>query len=267
MTTSNDPVRDALRQAAARWPSVDFESAGLDSELRAHGPAKHLDDLCLAMAAGRGIPRAAEALQETYADRVDRSLSKSGLGGDDRVEARQRLWSRLLTDQPDNPAKITLYAGSGPLSAWLGVCAAREAIDMIRARRGQADSLRALTEHVLVASAPNLESVLARHEARDAVHSAIRASLERLPPRLSNVLRHRFLDGSTSSEIAVLYGVHRSTVDRWLNEARSAVIDGTRARLRTTLGVEADIARSLIRLVMSQLEVSISAALGPDEAT
>nr|MBA3500847.1 transcriptional regulator [Deltaproteobacteria bacterium] len=49
----------------------------------------------------------------------------------------------------------------------------------------------------------------------------------------------------------------RATTARWVIGARSGVLDGTRDRLRSGLGASSDEVESILRLVRSQLELSL----------
>jgi RNA polymerase sigma-70 factor (ECF subfamily) len=55
--------------------------------------------------------------------------------------------------------------------------------------------------------------------------------------------------------------VHRVTVARWLGAARASLLDGTRRRLAERLGLPSPEVESLVRVLWSQLHISISRSL------
>jgi RNA polymerase sigma-70 factor (ECF subfamily) len=51
--------------------------------------------------------------------------------------------------------------------------------------------------------------------------------------------------------------VHRATIGRWLERARDAVLESTRAHLMDRLDVPSAEIESILRLVLSKLEISL----------
>ena len=71
------------------------------------------------------------------------------------------------------------------------------------------------------------------------------------------MLRQYYIDGLTIDRLAALYRVDRATTARWVVAARSAVLAGTRDFLGSALGVTTSEVESILRLVGSQLELSL----------
>ena len=71
------------------------------------------------------------------------------------------------------------------------------------------------------------------------------------------LLRLHYVDGLRLAGIGALYQVTESTASRWVRRALDAVADGVRARLRERLALSAETFESVLRLVQSQLDVSI----------
>ena len=69
------------------------------------------------------------------------------------------------------------------------------------------------------------------------------------------------MDGLRLAEIGRLYGVHESTVSRWVTRAAEEVADQTRRRLTDRLSLSGSSVDSLARLVRSQLDLSIARIL------
>ena len=63
-------------------------------------------------------------------------------------------------------------------------------------------------------------------------------------------------------QIGLLYRVHRVTASRWLAGARKAVLSHTRRLLTDQLDISAEEFESIVRLVQSQLDLSILPAIG-----
>jgi RNA polymerase sigma-70 factor (ECF subfamily) len=121
-------------------------------------------------------------------------------------------------------------------------------------------------------SAPEPEAVVGRIEDPEVAHlrrqygallrTAVETQLARLPVDERNLLRFHFIDGLSLTQIATLRGVHQSTVSRLLARTRQDVLEGIRLGFRTMFADAEDEFSSVIRLVQSQLDVSIEQALG-----
>jgi RNA polymerase sigma-70 factor (ECF subfamily) len=91
--------------------------------------------------------------------------------------------------------------------------------------------------------------------------AAFVAAMGALDERQRTLLRYRFVDGLTVEQIAEVYGVHRATTHRHLNEARDALSGATEREVRARLTIDASEVASLRRLIISQLEVSVARLL------
>jgi RNA polymerase sigma-70 factor (ECF subfamily) len=70
-------------------------------------------------------------------------------------------------------------------------------------------------------------------------------------------LRLHVVGGLTLERIGAMYQVDRSTVSRWLADARRALLDHTERALRDRLGVAPAEFASMARLLTSQLEIDL----------
>ena len=86
-----------------------------------------------------------------------------------------------------------------------------------------------------------------------------------LSDREKNLLRQSAIDGLSIDDLAALYRVHRATCARWLEAAREALFSDTRRRLIDEAGIAEAECDSIIRLVQSQLHVTLRRVLAPDE--
>jgi RNA polymerase sigma-70 factor (ECF subfamily) len=213
------------------------------------------DDLRLAAAVLAGEPAAVARFEREVLAGIDPAVARVDPALADEV--RQELRVRLLVER-----RLEQYAGRGPLLAWVRVAAMRTALNLRRARRPGDDEQR-LAELVAVEPDPELRHL--RSTYRAAYAEALAAAFAALPDRSRVVLRLHWVDGLRLAQIAGLYGVHESSVSRWLAAAADSVAAGTRARLVEQLRLGADTLASVERLVRSQLDLSLRQLLGGEK--
>ena len=223
-----------------------------------HGAPKlrglHAKDLWVAFGCVIADQTALATFEVDYAPEIRAALARSferGLAEDAELKLRERL---LLVAADDAP-RLASYAGRGDLRAWLRAAAVRIAIDLMRARRELPVDPGALGE-VGPAIDPLLASLKQRY--RDEFRIAFDEAARALTDRERTLLRYRFLDGLSIDEIGVLYRVHRATVARWIAAIREGLFETTRERLMRRLSISDSEADSVLRLIDSQLDVSIS---------
>ena len=158
-------------------------------------------------------------------------------------------------------AAIGDYAGRGALRSWLRVCVSRELVRLAKAQQRE----EPLEEHLIAdpgyGDDPALEELKAKYRAELA--DAFRTALSELPARERTLLRYQLIDGLTIDEIGAIFRVHRATAARWLAKIRDDLVTRTRSLMAESLGVDTDEAASIVRLVQSQLDVSVIRHLGP----
>ncbi|HSD86847.1 MAG TPA: sigma-70 family RNA polymerase sigma factor, partial [Kofleriaceae bacterium] len=145
------------------------------------------------------------------------------------------------------------------LRAWLRAAAVRTAIDLMRARRAVPVAPQELAD--AAAFDPILAGVKQRY--RDEFRTAFADASQQLTDRERTLLRYKFVDDLSIDEIGTLYRVHRATVARWLAAIRETLFEGTRSRLMGVLELDELEVDSVLRLIDSQLDVSISALRPP----
>jgi RNA polymerase sigma-70 factor (ECF subfamily) len=102
---------------------------------------------------------------------------------------------------------------------------------------------------------------------RRELKAAFAAAFATLDARSRNVLRSHYLEGLNIDEIGVLNGVHRTTAARWRADARQSLLKATRRQLQESLGANVTEVDSILRMIRSQLDVSLSRLLrGSDDA-
>jgi RNA polymerase sigma factor (sigma-70 family) len=155
--------------------------------------------------------------------------------------------------------------GRGGLAAWVRVVATREAARLLRKERRHEPTEDDELARVLAPDAgPELDYLkrLYRDEFKNAVHAAIAG----LSDRERLVLRQHALDGLSIDQLAALHRVHRATTARWIAGARKAVLDGTRRALTDRLRLRPAELDSILRLIDSQLDVSLPGLLRDEPA-
>jgi RNA polymerase sigma-70 factor, ECF subfamily len=222
--------------------------------------ALSIPDLYLACACVRGDAVAIGLFDAAYLANVGALVPRmaGGSPGDVVQAVREKLFVGPR-------AKLVEYSGRGDLAGWVRVVAVRTALNL---GRGQGREVGLREDDVLAdkagAASGDTELVhlklLYKEEFRDAFGHALTA----LEPRDRNMLRQHYIDGLTMERIGTLYGVHRATVIRRIHEARKAIAEETRRRLKTKLGVSRGEVESILRLIGSRLDLSLRAYLGDD---
>jgi len=190
--------------------------------------------------------------------KIKRALTRLRLSAEQQDEVIGRVRTKLFVGETPG---ISKYAGSGPLGAWLSTVAAREGISYLRsldrdavpAHDGLADPLEA---------DPELQYLKATYRA--AFRLAFHAALDALESRQRTLLKYQYLDGLTSRKIGKIYGVHHATAARWVQAAREALLEQTRAALMNELSIDAGEVDSVMRLIQSRWDVTVRRLLAPE---
>lgn len=255
----------AFEAARAAWPTIEVDRPRFEREAtaRLEGGASldalHASDLYLAIACAAGDAAALAAFEATLGPEITRALGKLSLRGPDAAELTQRLRHKLFVAEAGAAGRIATYSARGPLRAWLRALVVHEAMSEHRRRgRHEHETDSALGE-MAADDDPELAQIKARYAApfREAFGEALTA----LSPRDRNVLRLVYREGVTVEQVALMYGVHRVSVSRWLQDTRRELLEGTRGRLRDRLRLDESELASLTRLCLSQIDVSLDRLL------
>lgn len=261
-----DVIAAQHRTAAAAWPTfalaLDRYRAHLAQRVadRAGEDAEHVvrtmpaADLYLAAACSDGDPAALAAFRDVHVPALRQALGKLALADATIDEAVQRVLVMVFVGEGGRP-QITGYAGRGTLRSWvrtIGVRTGRRLAGIDHDAAPGDDELAGLPAAV---ADPELELLRARY--RDEVKRAFAAAFAELAERERNVLRQYHIDGLTIDQLAALYQVNRATTARWVAAARQALVARTREALVGQFGIAPAEVDSIIRLVRSQLDVSV----------
>jgi RNA polymerase sigma-70 factor, ECF subfamily len=259
-------------RARAAWPEVRIEPELFITAIARYLPGDrepaeglgtlHVEDLYLATACAAGEPAALAAFERTCGPVIAHAIVAAGATSAERADLEQVVRQRLLVAPADDATpRIASYSARGTLGSWVRVVATREAARMLpRARREVSAEDEELATLIVGDDDPEIGYLkrLYRHEFKLAFDAAVHA----LGDRERLVLRQRVLDGLSIDQLAALHGVHRATAARWVEAARDAVVAATQRELIRRLGLSRDEVASVMRLIRSQLDVSLPRLLG-----
>jgi RNA polymerase sigma-70 factor (ECF subfamily) len=265
----------------AAWPDVHVEPRALVVFVAAHlddetDAAEALDglraaDLYLACACAAGSDAAIAAFDRHYMKEVDIALARMRVGPprsqDVKQLVRQRLFvgTRLEGGAPA-PGKISEYAGRGDLRRWVRSVAVRTCLNDMRKGKQEVltDDDQLIAQHAMPGDDPELAYMKRTYAAE--FKQAFGEALAGLGAREQTLLRYHHVDGLNIDEIGAIYRVHRVTAFRWLEKAKAQLVDATLAGLRVRLRLSPQELDSVLRLIRSQVHLSLVRHLGgPDD--
>ncbi len=264
-----EALASAASRARAAWKDVEAGDERFATFLGGRIAAAELDaarvaDLWAACACGTGDGRAIAEVEARYFPDVDAALGKMGLSADRIGEVKQGLRRLLFVGDPDleTSPRITEYRGTGDLRAWLRVTAMRAALKLLRKENRETPTDDALLEARAQQDDPELAYMKAAYRASFKV--AFQEALESLLPRERTLLKQQIVDGLGIDELGALYQVHRATAARWVQSAREKLLLRTRRTFMLNARISSDECESIMRMVRSQLDMSLQRRLGSD---
>ncbi|MCA9627204.1 MAG: sigma-70 family RNA polymerase sigma factor [Myxococcales bacterium] len=253
--------------ARQAWPRVGVAERVFVERLRSRRDSgqslpqdSHVADAYLAFACELGDDDAISAFDRDYLARVPAMVRRVDNSSALAEEVQQILRARLLVG--DGTPKIGGYAGRGSLLGWLKVAAVRCTLELLRARkseRGEDVESEAERAAALVSRDPELDYL--REKYAGDFREAFSDALANLDKQQRTVLSLYLADGLNIASIGALYSVHRATVARWIAETREHLFADTRRRLHERLNISETEFQSIVRLVQSQLDVSVQRLL------
>lgn len=246
-----DPLTFA-RELARRLAA----GAGLDQLARLRG-----DHVYLAVACEAGDARAHAHVERMMRAELDGAAHRLRARTDQADDVRGQLGRLLFTSEPGRVAGLASYSGRGDLPAYLRVIATRELVKVIdKGRREIAVDEASFLDKLSPVSDPEVGYLRDRYRAD--VDAAIRAALATMSGDSRALLRYSVIDAWSIDRIAELYGIHRATAARRVTAARDELGDAIRTELAARLAIPATEVDSLVRLVQSRVDVSLSRLLG-----
>jgi len=258
-------VAEAIAACALAWPDVRVAEAVVAERLGRLDATgledSRLAELCLVWACLTGDPAAQRAIDRAIHAEAQRAVTELRQPAWLVDDLHQELGQRLLVATGGGEPRLASYAGRAALGRWLGVTAMRTAINLTRRARPESPLVG---DEVAAALVPP-ELAMVRDRYRVEVEAAIRSAFDALhDPRDRNLLRLYYLEHIGLEQLGRMFGVHGSTVSRWLTALREGIVADTRSYLSDRLGLAGNYADvdSLIRAVHSELDITLSRILG-----
>jgi len=243
----------------ARQVTADLAEAALDG-LR---PA----DLYLACGCARQLPQAIAAFDRDYMREVDVALARMRIGPPRLHDVQQLVRQRLFVGggtagQPTGPGKIAEYGGRGDLRRWVRSVAVRTCLNELRKGKREVlvDDDQLIAQHAMSADDPEVEYM--KRTYANEFKAAFAAALGQLGAREQTLLRYHHVDGLNIDEIGAIYRIHRVTAFRWLEKAKELLVRATLETLRGRLKLPAAELESVLRMIRSQIHLSLVRHLG-----
>jgi RNA polymerase sigma-70 factor (ECF subfamily) len=249
----------ALVEFIARHVTADLADAALDG-LR---PA----DLSLACACASGNTQAIAAFDRDYMKEVDIALARMRVGQPRLSDVKQLVRQRLFVGggtagAPTSAGKIAEYGGRGDLRRWVRSVAVRTCLNDMRKGKREVlvDDDHLIAQHAIAQDDPEVEYM--KRTYANEFKSAFSAALAQLGPREQTLLRYHHVDGLNIDEIGAIYRVHRVTAFRWIEKAKDLLVKATLDTLRARLKLPAEELDSVLRMIRSQIHLSLVRHLG-----
>ncbi|HEY6034371.1 MAG TPA: sigma-70 family RNA polymerase sigma factor [Kofleriaceae bacterium] len=265
-----------VAEGRAAWPDLP-----LDAKLLVEFVARHLTadlaeaaldglrpaDLYLACACAQGSTAAIAAFDRDYMREVEIALARMRIAAPRVADVKQLVRQRLFVGGgtagvPTSAGKISEYGGRGDLRRWVRSVAVRTCLNDLRKGKREilVDDDHLIAQHAISQDDPEVEYMKRTysHEFKAAFSEA----LTQLGPREQTLLRYHHVDGLNIDEIGAIYRVHRVTAFRWIEKAKEQLVKVTLDTLRTRLKLPADELDSVLRLIRSQIHLSIVRHLG-----
>lgn len=236
------PIRLAL-ELGKRAPPVEAASALA---------TLHVTDIALTLAAADFNPAALSAFDALLTQQARVALKKLDPSDSFADEVAQLLRQRLLLGDPQ---RLLDYSGRGSLAKWLRIAALRTGLDLRRGVNAQTESDDALADMPAPDDGPEFDVIRSRYGPQ--FREAFTEALQSLSSQARNLLRLHYLEGASMAQLGQHYNLHRTTVARHLDEARQVLFDETRRRVAERLPLGRDEFESLMRVLRSQLDISI----------
>lgn len=256
--TASEPRLDVARFLGDVALRVDPE-APPDKALRGLRAA----DLALATGCARGEPEALARFDRELAGQIAIVFARHRTAPITLDELQQAMRDRLFVATGGAAPRIASYLGRGDLQAWVRMVTVRYLLDVSRAEAARPDRVGGGDDALvdLATAGDDPELAFLKRQYRADFSAAFRDVLARLDARDRNILRHRYLDGLEVAEVATIYGMHRVSMSRALSRIRDDLLSGIRREFLRRLGVGADELDSIMALIGSQLELSLSGLL------
>jgi RNA polymerase sigma-70 factor (ECF subfamily) len=219
-------------------------------------------DLYLACACSCGDDLAIATFDRHFMREVDVALARMRIGPPRSNDVKQLVRQRLFVGQPGHRGKIAEYAGRGDLRRWVRAVAVRTCLNDLRKGKHEilVDDDQLIAQHAIPGDDPEIEYMKRTYSAQ--FRAAFGDALANLGAREQTLLRYHHVDGLNIDEIGAIYRVHRVTAFRWLEKAKDQLVVATLDTLRGRLKLTPTELDSVLRMIRSQVHLSLIRHLG-----
>jgi RNA polymerase sigma-70 factor (ECF subfamily) len=256
-------LAEALAAGRAAWEGVDLAEDAFANAVARHCPASEpLDgirstDLYLATACAAGDAAALKHLDDRILCQIGATIRRIDSSPAFIDEVRQELRVHLLLPRGDKPPRISEYSGRGALGGWVHVAAARLALTMKRAGGARSDVPSTRADPGTM----DAETLYLRERYRDDLQTAFEETIRELTTRQRNILRMHFIDGIPLDRLATIYGMHRTTLGRWVTSTCDEIMATARRRLGARVQLPAGAMDSIVAILRSEIDFTASLLL------
>lgn len=257
----------SIEAARSAWPELEVsphDFVGFLAErhnsntFTPSAPLKHAADLWLAYACIRAVPAAHASFHAVYTPIITRVLARRGAQDSQLQDLLHNVLEKLLLPRDDKPPLLMDYSGQGSLKSWVSTVAVTTLLMSRRSSERRREDMCGddALESRLAEDGGELQFL--KQHYRKPVETAISSALAQLGDRERVLLRLHLVERMSIDRLGTMYNVNRATAARWLANARASVLKATRAEMRRALRVSESECDSIIKLVDSQLQVSVA---------
>jgi len=252
-------ARRWCQEGRQRWPRIKLSEQQLAEFAGEEIADERGLDVFLACACGLGDAEAVAVFRARF-DRHIRAIAGRVDPSPEFVdEVHQQLIERLLVSDVNAPPRISSYSGRGELLAFVRAATSRCALNLARTRRRRREISE--VDDAVASPADDPEILYLKQHYREQFREAFAAAAAELEPSERMVLRFSVSEQLSIDHIARVLQVHRATAARRVARARERLAEKTQAQLRALLGIEHSELESVLRLVHSQVDVSVQRLL------
>lgn len=269
-------LEELVAAGRAQWPGLELEPTRFVAFVaerlpEGRSPEEALGtmraaDLYLTCACTSGNAAALATFDGQYMGEADLALRRMRASPAQVDEIKQLVRHKLFVAKGRAPGKIAEYSGRGDLRRWVRAIAVRTFLNETRRGKRMVPMADDQLLHGMSASEDDPELAYMKERYRSEFRDAFVQAVKTLGPRQQTLLRYQHVDGLNIDEIGAIYRVHRVTAYRWLEKAREALVKQVHKQLEARLQVEKREFDSILRLIRSQLHLSLIRYLAPGEA-
>lgn len=224
-------------------------------------------DIYLACACSKSVAGAVVAFDREYMREVDIALARMRITAARVADIKQLVRQRLFVGggtagAPTSAGKIAEYSGRGDLRRWVRSVAVRTCLNELRKGKREVllDDDHLIAQHAMGGDDPEVDYM--KRTYANEFKAAFAEALANLGAREQTLLRYHHVDGLNIDEIGAIYRIHRVTAFRWLEKAKDQLVKTTLDTLRTRLKLPSAELDSVLRMIRSQIHLSLVRHLG-----